>query len=258
MKEERPGKYSYFYSRKHISQDRLIDDGDYVLDSIQSAGPQNRSPGIPAWLSDSNCAPMVVALDGQIVVFCIKGGVLTIDTRREFEARVIQLESTGIPEAIMYATNGQIFCAHSSADNKSLLVSRIGFTPSEANKTISLPGAVTHMTMDTRQPEAPTLTTKDVRAVSMLEPAVGAICVSHGKNIYLIKKEDMSVSASVTVDLPCRLIRVKHEWSPYGKYEGFGGAAPCWIVYAIGATYTGSGDRPQSRWKTELYKLGFQ
>ncbi len=257
LNEPRPGKYNYFYSRKHVSQDRLIDDGNYPLDSLPSAGPQNRPPGIPAWLSDSNCAPMVVKLDATMAAICIKGGLLTIDTRREFEPNVIRIESAGGPEAIMYASNGQIFCAHSHVNEQSLLVTRIGFTSSDGNKSISLPGPVVYMNRDTRQLEAPTLQTKDVRAVSMLEPAVGAICVSHGKNIYLIKKENMSVEASVTVDLPCRLIRVKHEWPPHGRHEIFGGAAPCWIVYAIGADYAGSGGRPQSRWKTELYKLGF-
>jgi hypothetical protein len=258
MKEEKQkSKYSYFYSRKKISQDKLIDSGDYPLDSIPSAGPQNRIPGLPAWLSDSNSAPIAVQLNSEIVAICIKGGLINIDTRKEFEPRVIPIDSAGRPEAIMFSSNGQIFCAHSHVNNQSLLVTRIGFDL-QGNKSISLPGPVINMTTDTRQMEVPTLQTKNDRAVSLVEPAIGAICVSHGKTIYAINKSDMSVSGSVTVDLPCRIISAKYDRAPHERHPIFGGAAPCLIVYAVGATYTGSGGRPQSQWKTELYKLGFE
>jgi hypothetical protein len=260
LKEEKVNqniKYNYSYSRKKISQDKLIDVANFSLNPLGSLGAQERVAGAPAWIASGYVPPMAVKLDAAIAVFCVEGGLIEIDVRGELlEVKRLKIEGAGRGEAVMYARDGQIFCAHSHINKQSLLVSSVelgGFNTT----TVSLPGAVTNLANDTRPLKNPALRYKVHSAVSLYDGAPGAVFASHGKTIYYIQKDNMAVQSSVTVDLPCRLIRVKHDWPPHGTHPIWGAAQPCWIVDAIGCTYTGDGTKPDVSTRTDLYKLGF-
>lgn len=260
MKEERVNqntRYSYFYSRKTISQDKLIDDGDYSLDSVQGISGQNRVPGAPTWVSAISISPIALSPDAEIAAIGIEGGVIMIRTspRQDVEMKVVPIAGAARTEAIMIDSSNEIYCAHSQPNNQGLLVSRV--SPSDLKtKTLSLLGPVGNMITDTRPLKAPALKYKSHRAVSLVKSALRSICISHGRRIYSILTDEMTVQSSVTVDLPCRLIRAKIDRPPHEKHEGYGGAEPCCIVWAIGASYVGDGTTAGG-FKTQIYKLGF-
>ena len=259
MKEERVGqntKYSYSYSRKKIAQDKLTDVADYSLDSVQGISAQSRVPNAPAWVPSAYIPPMSVSPDAEFAVIGIEGGLLVLDVLREFRSYVLPIAGTGRAEAVLYGNFGEIFCAHSQANNQGLVVSYV-LRDLKRQKSLTLPGAVTNMITDTRPLKTPALQYKAPRAVSIVDVLVGSFCVSHGRTIYAIKKNDLTVESSVTVDLPCRLIQVKNDRAPHGEHPIFGFAAPCYIALAIGSTYSGDGTNAGG-FKTQLYRLGFE
>ncbi|HKR13828.1 MAG TPA: hypothetical protein VJT15_17315 [Pyrinomonadaceae bacterium] len=260
MKEEKVGqttKYSYTYSRKKISQDKLVDVGDYSLDSVQGISTQNRVPNAPAWVSSVSAPPMSVSPDGEFALIGIDGGLLVLDVLREFRSYVIPIAGTGRAEAVLFGNFGELFCVHSQANNQGVVVSYIFRSDLRRYKSLSLPGAVTNMITDTRPLKTPALQYKSHPAVSIADVLTGAFCVSNGRTIYSIKKNDLSVGSSVTVDLPCRLIQVKNDRAPHGQHPIFEWAKACYIVLAIGASYTGDGANAGG-FKTQLYRLGFE
>ena len=251
-------KYSYSYVWKKLSQDKLIDVGSYNLDHFQQISSRNRVPRAPDWISSNSIPVMTMRSDGNGAAICVEGGIIVIDidTRTDVSVRLAPIEGTGRAEAVMFERSGEIYCAHSDPNNQALLVSHVDGLNLLIKKTISLPGAVSNMITDSRPLPTPALQYKQHRAVSVVDAATGAICVSHGKTIYSIKKTDMSVESSVTVDLPCRIIQAKIDRAPHEEHP-FGGAAPCWIVSSIGSAYTGDG-RNAGNFKTQLYRLGFE
>lgn len=257
LKEERVNqntKYSYSYRRVKVSQDKLVDVGNCSLDSVQGLSTQNSVPGAPAWIPNGYVPPMAVKVDAGIVAFCVDGGVIELDVRAQpIDVRPIRIEGAGRGEAVMYTANGQLFCAHSHTNNKSLLVTDIELGGTQPT-SVSLPGAVINMTTDTRPLKNPALRYNAHRAVSLVDGGQ-ALFLSHGTTIYYLNKNDMSVASSVTVDLPCRILRVRTDWPPHGQHPMWGGAQPSLIVDAIGCTYKGDGAKGEGR--TDLYKLGF-
>lgn len=259
MKEEKVGqtsKYSYTYSRKKIAQDKLIDVADHSLDSVQGISTQNRVPNAPAWVPSTFIPPMSVSPDAEFAVIGIEGGLVVLDVLREFRAYVVPIQGTGRAEAVLYSNTGEILCAHSQPNNQGLVLSYI-LRDMKRFKSLTLPGAVTNMITDTRSLKTPAVQYKQHRAVSIVDVLPGSFCVSHGKTIYAIKKNDLTVESSVTVDLPCRLIQVKNDRAPYGEHPIFGFAKPCYIVLAVGSTYNGDGSNAGG-FKTQLYRLGFE
>jgi hypothetical protein len=259
MKEERVGqntKYSYSYSRKRISQDKLVDVAEYSLDSVQGISTANRVPNAPAWVSSASVPLMSVSPDGEFVVIGVDGGLIVLDVLREFRAYVLPIAGTGRAEAVLYGNFGELFCAHSQANNQGLIVSYI-IKDLKRQKSLTLPGAVTNMITDTRPLKIPAVQYKSHRAVSIADVLIGSFCVSHGRTIYSINKNDLSVGSSATVDLPCRLIQVKNDRAPHGQHPLFEWAKPCNIALAIGSAYTGDGSNAGG-FKTQLYRLGFE
>jgi hypothetical protein len=259
MKEERVGqdtRYSYSYVWKKLVQDKLIDVGSYSLDPFQQISTRNRVPRAPAWISSNSIPVMVLRPDGNGAAICVEGGIIVLDTERDVRVRLQPIAGTGRAEAVMFERTGDIYCAHSDLNNQALLVSYVDGLNLQIKKTISLPGAVSNMITDTKPLPSPALQYKQHRAVSFFDGAVGAICVSHGKTIYAITKNGLSIQSSVTVDLPCSLIQAKTDRAPHREHD-FSGAAPCWIVSAIGAAYNGDG-RNAGNFKTQLYRVGFE
>ncbi len=97
--------------------------------------------------------------------------------------------------------------------------------------------------MDKRGQQPPGAPSKHLRAVSLaLSPDDRRLFVSHERTITQIDTESMTVRASSTVELPCRLIHIKKDTH--------------WIVYAIGATYTDNGSNVEE-YKPHLYRVVF-
>ena len=71
-----------------------------------------------------------------------------------------------------------------------------------------------------------------------------------------MNKNDMTLRQTIPVDLPCRFVNVMLGLPPGDAHLRWGGRPQsCWMIYAIGATYTGDGTKVD-QYKTEIYKIG--
>ncbi len=124
-------------------------------------------------------------------------------------------------------------------------------------KTVTIPGPVVDMATDTRAFKTPALTYKQHRAVSLAAPGYDSLFVTHGRTIYHLNKDNLTVRESMTVDLPCRFLQVRFGKPPGDSHLRYGGPDSGWMVWAIGASYTGDGTRVD-QYKTEIYKTFFR
>ena len=253
FKEEQtnqPLKYRYKYTYGYYQHDRLWASDDVFLDSQKGYREQNRVAGAPAWVSSSTVSPMFSYRHIDTFI-CIEGGIIQIHKLVNYSVEEIRLEGTGREEAIVFEPFRElIFCAHSTPDYQRLIISRVNKKNMQEKKSITLPGPVLSMAADTKPFKTPALQYKQHRAVSMALAGYNSFFVTHGRTIYHINNDDLSIRAGMNLDLPCRIIHVKG-----GRPAGV--AEDCWMVWAIGAWYKGDGTNV-AEYKTEIYKLMFR
>jgi len=262
LKEDRTQgvKYHYGFATGHYDfrAERFFGSEDLSLDSLKGYRDQNRVTGAPAWVSSSTISPMH-SYRGIDTFICIEGGLIYISKLVRYSVHEISLEGTGREEAVIYDTflAGLIFCAHSTPDKQGLMISRIDPKNLQDKKTVTLPGPVVDMATDTRRFETPALRYKQHRAVSLATPGYDSLFVTHGRTIYHLNKNNLTVRESMTVDLPCRFLQVRFDKPSGGNHMHYGGPDTGWMVWAIGASYTGDGTKVD-QYKTEIYKTFFK
>ena len=249
MKEERANqgvKYAYRFEKGYFGHRGLASTRELSLDTLKGYNERNRVAGAPAWVSSLTISPMTT-YRGIHTAICIEGGLILADHLLEYKITEVRLEGTGRQEAVTYEPHYEVFfCAHSQPDNQGLIITRVDRKNPQDRKTLTLPGPVVNMATDTRPFNTPALAYKAHRAVSLAIGAHDGLFVTHGKNIYYMDSQKMTIRRTITVDLPCRILQVWY--GPSGTQDA------TWSVIVLGATYTGDGTKVD-QYKTELYKF---
>ena len=80
--------------------------------------------------------------------------------------------------------------------------------------------------------------------------------ISHGKSIFKVDAETLTLRDTFKVALPCRVFHVWWGKPTEESHVLYGVPTSCTLLYAIGAHYTGDGAHAKGNdFKTELYKL---
>jgi len=267
-------RYHYILVRRHVARDHrkqivLGTTIEIPLDTVKGFSEQSLIPGFPKWVSSSAVLPMAVAPNvfsdrGDRTfeaAICISGGLFTalgsVGSLRE-----LRLESAGREEAVAYGKDGLIiYCAHSQSENEGLRISRVDNKTWKQTHSLSLPRGegVADLTRDTRQ-RTPINIYKSSRAASMVYDLQGKqLFISHGKSIFKVDAETLTLRDTFTVPLPCRVFHVWWGKPTEESHVLYGVPTSCTLLYAIGAHYTGDGAHAKGNdFKTELYKLAIR
>ena len=246
-----PPRYSYSFS---VAQKTAptSSDMDLAMDS-QPGFTAKPVPGAPAWVSQSTIPLMDANVGG--VAICIEGGLLLIELRSK---RFIAMKIEGVvrQEAVLIEPlSNVVFFAHSNPGNNELSVSRMNpGAPTDRMPTVKLPFPLTHVVTDKNPPSGTNLQYNRPRAVSMAMTD-RELFVSHATKISVIDKNKMTLSRTISLDYPCRLIQVRRGTlpatpTPYGHV----GPRECNLIWALGSIYIGTGVELRHQ-QYRLYKL---
>ena len=221
---------------------------DTSLDSVKAV--PNPVRGAPTWVSSATLSPMAASparsATARRVAVCMQGGIFVSDPA----IRPVPVAAAGREEDIIFGGSGKvIYCLHTRADNQGLLLSRIMVDTWQV-QSLSLPrGEGPYDLASGSQQAFPPFPNKNQRAVSVARtPEENLLFVSHGKSIFKIDNgPTMAVRDTLNMELPCRIFHV-------AKAKPTSDAAPCNVVYALGASYRGDGKSGSG--VTHLYKLG--
>lgn len=237
-----------------------------LLDDVRGFTQQPALPGAPPWvppsMSPMSLSPSAVSPRGvriREVAICISGGVFVVGSSAS-DIRTLALQSTGREEAVVFGRDGLvIYCAHSQGDNEGLRISRVDNKTWKQTHTLSLPRGegVANLTTDTRQRKVQDRD-KQSRSASMVGSLDGRwLFVSHGRSIFRIEAATLTLLDRYKVDLPCRLFEVGWGKPTQDSHPLWGSPSSCTLLYALGASYTGDGMKP-NQYKTQLYKIAIR
>ena len=257
-------KYKYDYVEKSLNKlipnqpDMLDHNWDEELDARVGFVTTNRVPGAPRWVSPTTPSPLAPLSHGIKFAVCVEGGVMICQPRPNTKWDEVRIEGTGREEAVLFDRQEPLlYTAHSDPNGGGLVITRINYDNLSDKKSVTLPGPVVDMAIDTRPRITPALQYRHYRAVSLAAPgSQNALFVTHGNTIYQLHNRDLTITRSAKLDLPCRFIDVRYAKPPGGSHQGFSEPMECWMIWAIGATYKGDGAKVE-QFRTKLYKIGF-
>jgi hypothetical protein len=245
-------KHSYSFAVRSLME--IVEEKDLNLDA-QKGFQQTRLSDAPAWVAPYTASPMDVTA-GILAAICVEGGVFLIDLKKKTVMEV-GIDGAGRAEAVSIdPVQPAIFCAHSRPDNDGLKISRINTTNLSDKRSTTLPSPIKYMVEDTTvQRLRSPIWYNRARAASLIVTQ-DSVVVSHGTKIYVLDKTTLAERRQITLDLPCRLIQVRRGKAPGEKHPLYGDPKDCVFVWAIGSSYSGSG-QDLVKFRTSLYKVAF-
>ena len=242
-------KHSYSFAVRSLMEH--VDEKDLNLDAQKGFRKRPLSDA-PAWVAPHVASPMDVS-PGIVAAICVEGGVFLIDLKKKTVMEV-GIDGTGRPEAVLIdPVEPAIFCAHAKPDTEELRITRINTTNVNDKRATTLPSPITHMVTDTNSNVRSPIWYNRARAVSLALTG-DSLFVSHGTKIYVLSKNTLAERRQIPVDLPCRLIQAGTGKVPGDNHPRYGSPADCYLVWAIGSTYTGNGQQ-LDKFRTSLYKI---
>ncbi|HET8782249.1 MAG TPA: hypothetical protein VFM63_07515 [Pyrinomonadaceae bacterium] len=244
-------KYSYSFAARSVMQ--ILNEPDVNLDAQKGFRSSRAVTDAPAWVTSHVAAPMDVS-PGNRPAICVEGGLFLIDLSKRTVTEVA-IDGTGRPEAVLVdPVEPAVYCAHAKTYPDELRITRINMMNLSDRRSITLPSPIAYMVTDTKSDLRSPIWYNRARAVS-LALADNSLFVSHGTKIHVLSKSTMAERGQIPVDLPCRLIQVRRGTVP-GSDPRYGSPQDCYLVWAIGSSYTGDGQNLE-KFKTSLYKFAF-